>query len=841
MRSFIRYWIQREIRSDRIILYGFFLTLGMAALTLVDLFSARILETTARDTRKFMGADFMIRSWREPPESMRAQLESLLGEDADSQVIAQKSLFVSATRASDEVFNLNLSGVESGFPLYGDLIVQTEKGEQERPEIPSGAVFVDQSLKARGVALGESLRIGGKNFQIAGFIKDEPQSTGFLGSLGYRALIRLSDLMNAGLVIPGARVNHRFLIKTQLSEEIFRSGFRREFPDKHWRLISVREGTEQVARVTGILTTILVYFAVLASLMGSLTAYFLFRIRIRKKLPELLTLKCLGVRERSIIAVNLSLFSLLAFIGVLTGFLLGLAVENYLVDLARGLLGTELSETRPWFPTLLRVSCVALLAVFWSTYFPLREVLRVPVNSVFSGNGEVARDSKQNRLFQGIILALLSFAFVFFFSAGLRQSLITYGSLLGSVLLAFVLVEAVMRLLQKFWNPESSLLPFLLSRGLLRHGLRSRIILVSLVIGLVVGGTAFLLSNSLRSQITVARENRTADLVMIVPDEEQRDILNIMEKEEAMSIQWIPYTQARVYRPTGEALRERREEDSRDGARDEPEEDGRVREYFVNYRSETAALVPGEELVLGESLFGKKTESVVRLSMDQRFADRIGMKVNDRLRVEIGGVSVDARIDSLRKINWFNFNPNFFIVVAEEDLEGAPRAWFGLSRIQQGSVEEWQNRVVALSPQSIAFDSRAIADKVLDVLNKVDAAVFWVGVFLMLTLLVLLWGISSGRLLDWPGEKMLFDSLGIRSVIQRRLLVAELLVLWGFALAISIGLSAAGAQFLSIQYFKFPLWWPSVSGLIGAALVVLGLVGLSLLSLRSGLAKSEIR
>jgi putative ABC transport system permease protein len=802
----------------------------MAALTLVDLLSVRVIETSVRDTRKFMGADFLVRSWREPPIEMRTELETLLARDEGSKLIEQKSLFASATTATNEVFNFSLSGSEPGFPLYGALIIETGQGKIDRPEIQSGQIFVDQGMKARGVKLGDPLRLGTLSLTVAGFIIEEPQSVNFLSSLGYRAIVSLVDLLKSGLIVVGARVSHRFLMKTRLTDKELRDPFRKKFPDKHWRLISVRQGTEQVARLTGILTTILVYFAVLGSLMGSLTAYFLFRIRIRKKLPELLTLKCLGLREESILTVNLVLFTFLALFGVLSGFLLGLAIEGYLVDVARQWFGTELAQERPWIPTFLRVLSVALLSVLWSTYFPLREVLQVPVNQIFSGNIEGDTSDRSLKTYQGLALVLLSFLFVVLFSSSFRQALLTHASLLFSVGAAFAFVEVILFVLKKIWRSKNGLLSFLLSRGILRHPLRTRIILVSLILGLVVAETSFFLSNSLRTQIEVARAHRSADLVLLVPDESQQASVEAL-RSEGLDLTWLPYSQARVYTQAGEPVREIRNE----GGPQDEDEIG-IREYFLNYRSEKDPRVVGEEVEGGRSIFGKPEPDVVRLSLEKKFSERVGLTKGDRLRIEIGGIPLEARIDSLRVINWFNFNPNFFIVAAVEDLEGAPRAWFGLSKIQGENIQEWQSRIVAKSPQTIALDSRAIAQKVIEILNKVDAAVYWVSIFLLLTLMVLIWGVTSGRLLDWPHEHLLFQSMGMRLGTQRQLLLMELLVLWVLALVVSLALSMVVAHTMSLYYFQFPMWWPSFSKWMQAIAGIVCLLGLSLFSLRRGLS-----
>jgi putative ABC transport system permease protein len=274
-------------------------------------------------------------------------------------------------------------------------------------------------------------------------------------------------------------------------------------------------------------------------------------------------------------------------------------------------------------------------------------------------------------------------------------------------------------------------------------------------------------------------------------------------------------------------VREIRREESTDS--EESDEIG-IREYFVNYRNAAEGLVAGESMLSASSLYGAPEKDIVRLSLEKEFAKRIDASVGQRLTLELGGVPLHGRVDSLREVNWFNFNPNFFILASGEDLEGAPRSWIGLARISTPEVSALQAKFVSAAPQTVSLDSRAIAAKVSEILDKVDAAIFWVGIFLLLTLVVLVWGIGAGRLLDWPQENLLFRSMGLSVSKQKQLLILELLVIWAMAAVFSLILSCVMSWVLSRELFKFPLWWP---GAMGWMRLVAGIILMALFSLFS--------
>ena len=780
-----------------------------------------------------MGADYMVRSWREPPADMRVLLEQIISEEKDSKIIEQKSMLASGTDSKGSGYSFSVTGTEDGFPLYGSFKVEDLQGIHDSPKIESGGVYLDSSLKSRGFEIGQKIRIGNLDLVTLGFIKEEPQSSNFIGSMGYRAVLSLADLKKSDLLVLGARVSHRFLLKSQLKESAIRQKFREKFPDKYWRLISVRQGTEQVARLTGILSTILVFFAVLASLMGSLTTYFLFRIRIRKKLPELLTLKCLGLRTAEILKSNLLLFLFLALIGIVSGFLVGVLAEKAVAVMAAKALGAELSLHRPWFPTFLRVCFVAFMSVIWATFFPLRDALGVPVNQIFSGDREGNRvGSRGAQRQQAIALLLMSFSYIWIFSPSLMQAAITFGVLVAAALSSLLVVELFLRFLRKFFMEGRKLEGFLLIRSLVRNPLRTRIVLASLLLGITVVTSAFLVSNSLRQQIAVARSERSSDLLLLSPDDPSRDQVSLIPHPGA-TIDWLAYSQVRVYRADGSPIREVKSE----GKDSEDADEIGIREYFVNYRSFQAPKMRGENLLKSAGIFGAPAPDLIRLSLESEFAKRVQVGLGEILLLEIGGVRLKGRVDSLREVNWFNFSPNFFIVACSEDLEGAPRAWIGLARFDdtEKSMVAFQNSVAKISPQSLALDTQTVATKVLDILKKIDATVFWISIFLMLTLLVLVWGISAGRLMDWPQEKILFRSLGLRESRQRNLLLGELALLWICALILGALLASGMAWVISGTLFKFSLWWPNPLALLQMLMAFVFLVGLSLLTLRRGI------
>jgi len=65
-----------------------------------------------------------------------------------------------------------------------------------------------------------------------------------------------------------------------------------------------------------------------------------------------------------------------------------------------------------------------------------------------------------------------------------------------------------------------------------------------------------------------------------------------------------------------------------------------------------------------------------RVSVEQEYAERLGLKIGDTVTYDVAGEAVTATITSLREVRWDSFQPNFFMVFSPGVLEKwCSRAW----------------------------------------------------------------------------------------------------------------------------------------------------------------------
>ena len=83
-------------------------------------------------------------------------------------------------------------------------------------------------------------------------------------------------------------------------------------------------------------------------------------------------------------------------------------------------------------------------------------------------------------------------------------------------------------------------------------------------------------------------------------------------------------------------------------------------------------------------------------------AETLGLKLGDTLRFDIGGMPDEARITSLRKVDWGSMRANFFVMYPVAQLADVPVTYMGAFRAPeaQGLRQRAGARLSRTSPTS---------------------------------------------------------------------------------------------------------------------------------------------
>jgi putative ABC transport system permease protein len=324
--------------------------------------------------------------------------------------------------------------------------------------------------------------------------------------------------------------------------------------------------------------------------------------------------------------------------------------------------------------------------------------------------------------------------------------------------------------------------------------------------------TILLAGNLLNQRLNITRSAESPNLYLIdVQTDQLAGVEGVLEKLKLPVLESAPMVTMRIESVRGVPIRE---------AKGVPGWVAR-REFRSTYRAtinETETLVAGEwHASLPES------GGPVPLSLEQDIANDLRVKIGDEMVLDVQGVPVNARVTSLRKVDWSRFNLNFFMIFPPGVLEDAPGFQVVTTRTPTPAASgALQRELVSDFANVSAIDLTQILETVRDILGKISLVVSLLAGFTVLAGLPILIGtLLNGRDVRLR-ESVLLRTLGASAGQVRMILVIEYAALGFLAALTGVLLAVAANAALAVFVFKAsPL--PDVALLLVAFAAVTGI------------------
>ncbi len=507
--------------------------------------------------------------------------------------------------------------------------------------------------------------------------------------------------------------------------------------------------------------------ALCGTFLGLAGIFMIFVADLRQRLPQFLTLRCLGVREGELRKALLAPAVLSVILASVAGATLSWTLESRLASFLEKTLEISLATNVNIVRSFVIALVTGLVASIPALSTPIDRVMKIPVNRLFSGGIEASLLKSNLSPRSLALMGFVAFGLATLLSGSITLSALNLVFVVALVSLLYLLARVSLSALQKVQS--SRFILGYLVKSLSRQRERSLLWLLSLGFGFFFLLLGLMVSQSLSKQLEVADVSGASNLIVMGSSDEDLPELRTRLPQDSEE---IPYLQARIYELNGEAIRERAV-NNETSLEDEGTSDFRVREYFVNVR-DSEDLYPGEQLQGARSLFGPKLEGdLVRASFEKGFADRMGLELGQTVRFDIAGIPVMAKITSLRRVDWFQFRPNFFISLALEDLAGAPLTYLHLLSIEDSAISDQQASLIKVFPHLTTLDLRRTRDQISSVLDKLSISVKGTTGFLLLASTLVLLAIFLARRGELRTEFALLRCLGVRAPDLTLFLLAE--------------------------------------------------------------------
>ena len=823
--------------------------LAVAALTAVGFFADRLQNGLSRDARQLLGGDAVVVADNPlPPEfEQRAR-------DAGLQV-AHSLTFPTMARASDaqggESRLVTLKAVDAAYPLRGQLslsahmdgsAVQTRRGAPAR-----GHAWVDaQLLEALGLTLGDELLLGDASFRVRQLIVKEPdRGSGFL-SFSPRVMLNSEDMAATGLIQPASRVNYRLAVAgegagAEASLKRFDDWAQQQVEAKAVRGLRVDTldaGRPEMERTLGRAEKFLSLVALLAAMLSAVAVALAARAFAARQLDHCAMLRVLGQPQRRIAGAYVVEFLLAGLAASVIGVLLGWAVHLGFVRLLAGLVAVDLPPVGLW-PVLLGVGVGLTLLVAFGLP-PVVQLSRVPPLRV------LRRDVGQLKPASLAVLGLgvLGFAaLLLVVSADLKLGLIAVGGFAVAVAVFAVLSWLGVRALRGLVNERTAPTWLVLATRQISARPAYAVVQVS---SLAVGLLALVLLVLLRTDLIDGWRQATP------PDAPNRFVINVMPDQAepfqaalktagVQQFDWYPMFRGRLVQVNDKPV-----------SPDDYAEERAQRLVDREFNLSNTAQLPGHNPVVGGAWVPEEADAI---SVEEGLAKTLGLKLGDTLHFDVGGIPLQGRITSLRKVEWGSMHANFFVLFPRSHmsvaLPGAPGSSPGAAdspaqdmdlpitymsafRAPEASSptgKGFDNALVRAFPNVTNVNLTATIAQVQTVLDQVIGAVQLLFAFTLAAGLVVLFAAVTATREDRAREFAIMRAVGASARLLARVQRAELIgvgLLAGFlasCVAMAVGWALARYAF-EFSWAPAP-WVPLVGALAGAALAWLaGWIGL---------------
>jgi putative ABC transport system permease protein len=756
---------RRDLRAGELRLLLVAVTLAVAALTAVGFFADRLERGLARDARQLLGGDAIVAGDKPPPPEISAEAR------ARGLSIATTATFPSMARATDAQGGATrlvaIKAVSDAYPLRGRMKLRSAVGGAEldaagAPE--AGSVWVDPALlEALQLKLGDTLLLGDASLKITRLIAIEPdRGAGFM-SFAPRVMLGHADLAATGLIQPASRVTWRLAVASPIGRDADIAAFVRWTEEKierdrlrGVRVESMDSGRPEMKQTLARAEKFLNLVALLAALLAAVAVAIAARDFAERHLDDCAMLRVLGQPQRSIALAYGIEFGAVGLVASALGVLLGLAVHFVFVWLLAGLVQADLPPAGLW-PALFGTG-VGLTLLLGFGLPPVLQLARVPPLRV------IRRDVGELKASSLLVLGAGTAGFVALLLAvasDWKLGLIAVGGFAGATALFAGMAWLAVVALRRF-VPESGV-PRWLALATRQIAARPAFAVLQ-VSALSVGLLALVLLVLLRTDLIASWRAATP------PDAPNRFVINIQPEQGpafraaldgagVKQYDWYPMIRGRLVAINGVAAQP---------AAFKTERAQRLVEREFNL-SHTPQL-PGHNQVSG----GRWTnDEAGAASVEEGLAVELGLKLGDRITFDVAGVPHEARITSLRKVDWGSMRVNFFVIFPVEQLPGLPATVITAFRAP-ADQPGFDNTLSRDFPNITNVDVSAQIDQVQRVLGQVIRAVEFLFAFTLAAGLVVLFAAVTATREARAREFAIMRALGAGRVLLARVQRAEL-------------------------------------------------------------------
>lgn len=792
----------RELKNGELWVIAF--ALMLAVLTVVSLsgITDSVRSALMQRSSNFTAADKVLRS------SSPFQPEILLQAELLGLQTAQQIQFNTMLFAGDNMQLVNVKAVSAQYPLRGKLSLDTAAGRTA--VVGPGSVYLEARLaQILAVRVGDLLDVGAAKLKVGGIILEEPDAPLNLFGGQPRVMMHLSDVAATEVIQPGSRISYRYLFAGSEAKL-------KQLETEVKPLLSANDRWQQLDRQSAVGSALdrAERFLLLAGLLGIVLAAAAAAVAANRYSQRhqmaVAVIKALGVTAPMARKIYFSHLALVTGFASLCGLMLGL-LANFAVQ---GILGQWIegyqavfSSKSAWLGIATALICSLLFSlrpVWRLTAVPAIEVLRQQTNDSRIDYWQLASGS----------MAVLALMWLFSGDIWLSGMLFLACAGFGLCLLGFAAV--LVRVAKPMAAGQSSALKLALAnlrRRLWQNSFQLMTFSLALFLTLVL---YFLRAELLEQWKQQVPENAPNQFLVNMTATEKDQIAQQLQQAGLTTGTFYPMISGRVLAVNGEMLQEP-EQDDATASRSTSEQQSSEQSSGQSAQQSTTEATPrrqgfGRELNLSwlselpannQIKAGRWFDGPAQVSVEQQQAERLRLKLGDKLTFAIGGQQFDATVSSFRKVDWNSLQPNFFMLLSPDLMEHFPATYltaFYLPETQQPVLTALLKQFPTVSVISVAV----ILQQVTSIIDQVSLALTLILVLVFAAAVLVLVAQVQATVEQREQELAILRTLGARGRFLRQAVLYEFAALGLLAGIFATILAETLLAIVQMRMFQLP-------------------------------------
>ena len=799
---------------------------GVGSLTGVRGFSRTFRRILLRDARTLMAGDLSARVFALPTAEQQTVFDGLAGRGIRRTWITETVTMASSEHAPDPLL-ISVKAVDPrAYPFYG--VVRLAPDRPFREVLDAHSVVVSDDLLLRlNVKTGDTLRIGGQDFRIAGVVTSEPdRMTGTL-NVGPRVMITREGLDRTGLIGIGSRASERYLFQLPAagpSVADVRRTLKRAFPEA--MLADYTETHPIITRGLDRATTFLSLIGLIALVIGALGVASAMHGHLQQRLDSIAVMKCVGARSQEVIRIYTAQTLLLGLGGGLLGVILGTGVSAVFPSLLASYFTIDAGPALDLRPAVQGIAIACLITLLF-TLPPLLGIRTIRPAQIFRRDmaSEAAerrrrwfsRESRPALLAGGAILLGTGAVAATLTDGGLRQAVRTGAyftvALAGGVAALAVSAWVLLRAVRWFVRRAPEWLPGAMRHGvsnLYRPGNQVQAAVVALGVGVMFTLTVFLIQTALVKQIRGSAPPGMPNVfLMDIPGGQRNAVAELVRGQPG--VQEAPdvtgAVAARVTAVNGVPIEQL---PLRDWGR-----------RFLRTRSVTTLESKPEEMEILRGAWWQAGDREPQVCVTDETAHILNLKPGATIDWNIWNRPIRARVACVERSESLRMSARFEFIFNPGQLTGFPAVYYGSARVEPGAVAALQRVMYKQFPTVTVINVADVMQIVEQVVDRISVVIRFISAFTILAGAVMVASSVAGTRFRRVREVVILKTLGATRRRIAGIFSVEFLVLGAVAGIMGSLLASGFAAMILKLLMEIEFHFDTAANLTAVALTAL--------------------